>query len=510
MTLAVVHTRAIDGLNAPSVRVQVNVAEDKPGFKLIGMGRADAAETCERVLAALAYNGLSVPTDLRVTITLEPIELPKEARRFDLPIALGILAAKGQVDPSALGAFEFVGELSTTGELLPVRGALALALAMRHEGSVRTLVLPERNASEAAFADRVDVRSASHLLDVVAALKPSARARPLVRALAPRAAATFQTPDMRDIRGQAVAKRVLEIAAAGNHHVLMLGPPSTAKSMLAERLRCLLPPMAENEALASAAIASLSGSYDPRHWMVRPHRAPHPAASAEALLGGGSPPRPGEFSLAYGGVFYVEDLPALPDEALEALPETLQSGRVALGNAPSQSPFPARFQLIAGMSACPCGNSGAIAGRGYPCRCDPDTISRYQSRLSKTLIGHIDLQVDVPAARHEELTGAPDGPSSSVVATRVVKARALQTARQPVWNANLDEEAIGIYCELDEVGRRLLAQSAQQLQMSRRSHFRVLKVARTIADLAGRKTIASMHLAEALQYRTALPAQSRR
>jgi magnesium chelatase family protein len=509
MALAVVRSRALDGMAAPPVQVEVHLANGLPSFTLVGLADTEVKEARERVRAALAQSGLAFPHNKRITVNLAPAELPKESGRFDLPIALGILAADGQIDAAALDAHEFAGELSLAGELRPVRGALALALALRHEGATRTLVLPEASAREAALAGDMAVRSARHLLDVVAALQAGDAARPLPIARAEPAAPrswVSAVPDLADVRGQSAAKRALEIAAAGGHSVLMVGPPGAGKSMLAQRLPGLLPPMTDAEALASAALASLAGAFDTALWKVRPFRAPHHSATAPALVGGGSPPRPGEISLAYGGVLFLDEMPEMPRAALEALREPLETGRITISRAARQASFPARFQLVAAMNPCPCGWLGARADAGRQCRCTPDIVARYQGRLSGPLIDRIDLQVEVPAVRPGELMGVRDGESSADVAHRVRAARFLALERQGSSNAELAAGGIETHCALDEGGRALLHRAAERLGWTGRGLHRVLKVARTIADLAASERIVSPHIAEAMQWRRALPA----
>jgi magnesium chelatase family protein len=503
MSLAVVHSRALDGLAAPAVQVEVHLANGLPSFTLVGLAETEVKESRERVRAALAQSGFEFPHNKRVTVNLAPADLPKESGRFDLPIALGLRAAAGQIDPTRLADFEFAGELSLAGELRPVRGALALALALRRQGDARTLVLPQPSAEEAALVDGVDVRGAAHLLDVVAALLPGDAAQPLARAQPAAMAHASAVPDLRDVRGQAAAKRVLEIAAAGGHSLLMVGPPGTGKSMLAQRLPGLLPPMADDEALASAALASLApGGFDITRWRQRPVRSPHHSASAPALVGGGSPPRPGEISLAHGGVLFLDELPEFPRAALEALREPLEAGRITISRAARQASFPARFQLVAAMNPCPCGYLGAFAATGRSCRCTPDAIARYQARLSGPLIDRIDLQVEVPAVKSDALLATqPDGEASSTIAERVAAARARGIARQGVPNAELDAAGIAVHCTLDGAAEALLHKAAARLGWSGRGLHRALKVARTIADLAASDTIAATHVAEALQYR---------
>jgi magnesium chelatase family protein len=509
MTLAVVMSRALDGMAAPPVQVEVHLANGLPSFTLVGLADTEVKEARERVRAALAHSGLVFPSNKRITVNLAPAELPKDSGRFDLPIALGILAADGQIDAAALDRFEFAGELSLAGELRPVRGALALALALGHEGAARTLVLPAASASEAALADKVPVLAARHLLDVVAALQPGEAAVPLppaTPAAAQRDGADARDAlDLADIRGQSGAKRALEIVAAGGHSLLLVGPPGAGKSMLAQRLPGLLPPMSHGEALASAAIASLAGAFDAAQWKVRPFRSPHHSASAPALVGGGSPPRPGEISLAYGGVLFLDEIPEMPRAALEALREPLETGRITISRAARQASFPARFQLVAAMNPCPCGWLGAPAGSARACRCTPDSVARYGGKLSGPLLDRIDLQVEVPAVAARELMGARDGDSSATVAVRVRAARERALARQGGINADLTPAAMEQHCALDDTADALLHRAAERLGWTGRGLHRVLKVSRTIADLAASPRIRSIHIAEAMQWRRALP-----
>jgi magnesium chelatase family protein len=505
MTLAVVLSRGLDGLQAPEVQVEVHLANGLPSFTLVGLADTEVKEARERVRAALQTSGLPFPHNRRITVNLAPADLPKESGRFDLPIALGILAAAGEIDAARLTTCEFAGELSLAGELRPVRGALALALALRGSGAARTLVLPAASAREAARVPELDIRSAATLLEVVQALRPGDEAQPLARAVAPPAEAAPAPPDLRDVRGQAAAKRALEIAAAGGHSLLMIGPPGTGKSMLAHRLPGLLPPMNEDEALASAALQSLSPQgFDPGTWRMRPSRSPHHSATAVALVGGGSPPRPGEISLAHGGVLFLDELPEFPRSALEALREPLETGRITISRAGRQASYPARFQLVAAMNPCPCGFLSAPAGSGRHCRCTPDAVSRYQSRLSGPLLDRIDLQVEVQSVAPADLLRLPAGEPSAAVAMRVAEARNRQRARQGRCNAELEAADLAAVT-LAPPAERLLQMAAERLGWSGRGLHRALKVARTVADLDGASEISDLHVGEALQYRRGLP-----
>ena len=505
MSLAVITSRALDGLAAPPVQVEVHLANGLPSFTLVGLADTEVKESRERVRAALSNSGFAFPHNKRITVNLAPADLPKESGRFDLPIALGILAADGQLDTARLAQCEFAGELSLAGELRPVRGALALALAVQRDGSDRTLVLPQSSAAEAARVPGVRVCGAADLLSVVRAFLPGDATEPLHAALPPPAGAATPPPDLREVRGQAAAKRALEVAAAGRHSLLMVGPPGSGKSMLAQRLGGLLPPMSTDEALASAALAGLApGGFDPARWAQRPFRAPHHSASAVALVGGGSPPRPGEISLAHGGLLFLDELPEFPRAALEALREPLETRHITIARAARSAQFPAGFQLVAAMNPCPCGWLGAqVTGRA--CRCTPDQIARYQGKLSGPLLDRIDLQVDVAAVPPDELLAQPQGEPTALVAERVAQAQARQAARQGGPNAALDAGQLEAFCPLDETANRFLQQAATRLGWSGRGLHRVIKVARTVADLAGAERIAVAHLAEAMQYRRALP-----
>jgi len=492
MGLAILYSRAVTGMRAPEVTVEVHLANGLPAFTLVGLPEAEVKEARDRVRAAILQSGFEFPAR-RITANLAPADLPKESGRFDLPLALGILAASGQIEANALSEYEFAGELALTGALRPVRGTLAMLLAGRASG--RTFVLPVGNAGEAAHVSGRSVLQAGSLLAVCAHL---AGREPLPVAETSGRVNIMSYPDLADVRGQLAARRALEVAAAGGHSLLMRGPPGTGKSMLAGRLPGILPPMSEQEALESATVQSLVDRFDADAWGTRPFRAPHHSASSVALVGGGSNPMPGEISLAHNGVLFLDELPEFSRTALEVLREPLETGRITLSRAARQADYPARFQLVAAMNPCPCGYLGHSSGR---CHCTPEQVARYLGRLSGPLLDRIDMHLEVPSLPETDLVSNEAGESSASVRSRVLAARERQLQRQGKANADLAMADIDAYCQPDEMAVGLLKQAITRLNLSARAYHRVLKLARTLADLGGVETIAASHVAEAVQYR---------
>lgn len=498
MGLATLYSRGQSGLEAPPVTVEVHLSGGLPRFSIVGLAEAAVREARDRVRSAILESEFDFPQS-RITVNLAPADLPKTGGRFDLAIALGILAAQRRIPDRELAACEFYGELGLNGELRAVPGILPAA--MRAAATGRALVVPAAVALEAALIPGATVHAASSLNEVVGHL----RGLPRLPALETGLPALTDAPcdDLADVMGQSRARRALEVAAAGGHHLLLIGPPGTGKSMLASRLPGILPPLTEAEALESAAVDSVAGRpFDGSHWGRRPYRAPHHTASAPALVGGGSTPMPGEISRAHNGVLFLDELPEFQRPVLEVLREPIERGHITISRARQQTDFPARFQLVAAMNPCPCGYRGDPR---HECRCTPAQIGMYRSRISGPFLDRIDIGVEVTRLPVEALHASPaSGEPTRKVAARVAVARRRQIERAGKLNAGLGGRELASYAPLDDHCRRLLAAAAERMALSMRACHRVTRVARTIADVSGSDTIRAGHLAEAISFRNTL------